>query len=122
MNLFVYGTLMYANVMASVIGRIPDKKIVLLSNHDRFYVLGAGFPSIIPNDGTGHVKGLLLKGITEAELKRLDRYEGFPNLYIRKAVVVRDWLLPNKSYSAQTYELTNKDNISREVWEPRDEN
>lgn len=75
MNLFVYGTLLSAEVMAAVIGRVPGEPLPAAL---RGYVLQRnrhGDAAIYPGSHRDQVPGLVWCSITPAERLALDEYE-----------------------------------------------
>lgn len=75
MNLFAYGTLMWPEVLESVIGRRLQGTPATLSGFLRLRVKNEHYPVVVPSDG-GQVKGVLYGGLTESEFLYLDRFEG----------------------------------------------
>lgn len=92
MNIFVYGTLMYPSTLESLLGRIPEYQPARLDGYKCGRVSYAGYPGI-KYDEEGVTYGLMLKDLTEADMKRLDRYEGEGHLYHREEVCVVTWSL-----------------------------
>lgn len=83
--MFVYGTLMFDEVLLALLGRVPAARRALLVDHARLAVRGAVYPGVVPRAGTA-VEGLLLDGLTASELQRLDDYES--SMYERQPVEV----------------------------------
>ena len=73
--LFVYGTLRDPEICTRLLGRMPESAPALLHGHVRLAVRGEPYPAIVP-DGARTVDGLLLTGLSTAELVALDGYEG----------------------------------------------
>jgi len=74
-RLFVYGTLMNDEVMSELIGRIVESSTATLAEFKCLSVSGQSYPGIRPSKGS-RVDGLLLHGLSRAEMKILDNYEG----------------------------------------------
>jgi gamma-glutamylcyclotransferase (GGCT)/AIG2-like uncharacterized protein YtfP len=77
-SLFVYGTLMSPQVLRVLIGRLPEMiDPATMEGYARHPVKGQSFPGMIPSasSDTG-VRGVLLKELTDAEMKVLDWFEG----------------------------------------------
>lgn len=74
-NLFAYGTLMWRDVLESVIGRRLQGERAVLSGYRRLCVKGEWYPAVVPSEGDT-VEGLLYRGITESEIILLDAFEG----------------------------------------------
>lgn len=74
MKLFVYGTLMWPEVMAAVTGRSIEGRSAVLNGVRRVRVRGEVYPALIPGDDT--VEGVLFENLTELDLAALDCFEG----------------------------------------------
>lgn len=108
---FVYGTLMSPEVLQTLLGRVPAMiQPAFLPNHTRHPVRDQVFPGVIPSSTSstssvstdhqsqdygnndefcsdGGVKGILLRGLTQEEMKVLDWFED--EEYQRRNVLVR---------------------------------
>ena len=112
--LFVYGTLLFGEVLDLVLGRRPAivRRAAAPSWSARI-LPGEVYPGLVP-DSLSAAGGLLLDDLTDEELEVLDRYEGEP--YWREAIdvvddrgsIVRAW-----SY------LLDPSCVSEEVWTSR---
>lgn len=77
-GLFVYGTLMDADVRTMVIGRPLEPAQIRparLKNMRRVYIAGRLYPMVVPRRGA-EVEGLLLSGLSQEDFVRLDAFEG----------------------------------------------
>jgi len=78
-DLFFYGTLMDADVLAAVLGapRVDARRLVpaTLAGYRRFRLVGRSYPSLVPADADARVDGLLFKRCTPGEWARLAAYE-----------------------------------------------
>ncbi len=77
-GLFVYGTLMDADVRTLVIGRPLEAEQLqpaVLKNMRRVYIAGRLYPMVVPRRGAA-VQGFLLSGLSEDDYARLDAFEG----------------------------------------------
>ncbi len=74
-RLFAYGILQDPSVFLSVIGRVPESAPAFVRDYSARPVAGATYPGLIPCPGA-HAHGRIYFGLTEAELKRLDAFEG----------------------------------------------
>jgi gamma-glutamylcyclotransferase (GGCT)/AIG2-like uncharacterized protein YtfP len=83
--LFVYGTLLFPEVLYAVSGESPDGAAARLAGYERRLVRGAAYPAILPSPG-GRVEGWLWRGLSAAALSRVDRFEG--TIYRRQSVRV----------------------------------
>lgn len=78
LGLFVYGTLMDADVRTLVIGRpleAAQAQPAILKNMRRVYIAGRVYPMVVPRRGDA-VPGLLLSALSEEDFARLDAFEG----------------------------------------------
>ena len=86
-SVFVYGTLMAPHVLKVLLNRVPDMlEPAILPNYRRHPVKEHVFPGIIPCRDGRTTKGLLLRGLSEDELKILDWFEG--DEYLRREVTI----------------------------------
>ena len=81
--LFVYGTLLNAEVLEAVIGVRLDPEPATLDGYERFRVAGAPYPGIVLAPGAT-VRGGLYRGLGARDLERMDAFEG--DLYQRARV------------------------------------
>jgi gamma-glutamylcyclotransferase (GGCT)/AIG2-like uncharacterized protein YtfP len=75
-DLFVYGTLQFPEVLRTLLGRIPDGDRVALSGWRAAALARRPYPGLVQADAT--VTGMLLTGLSAAELVTLDEYESGP--------------------------------------------
>lgn len=78
-DFFFYGTLMDPDVLAAAIGRRvrPARaRPATLSGWRRVGLKGTPYPVVVPGAATDRVEGLLVTGLTAADVRRLERYEG----------------------------------------------
>ncbi len=87
MRLFCYGTLQYPEIMQQVSGVHAAGLPVVLENYGCYTVRGEMFPGIVPEPGA-YTRGVVYNGLGEAQLRRLDEFEG--DFYQRQRVVVSD--------------------------------
>jgi gamma-glutamylcyclotransferase (GGCT)/AIG2-like uncharacterized protein YtfP len=85
-DLFVYGTLMREDCLASLTGRRFPRRKAELSGFERI-VPPSGYPYITPKAGA-RVQGFLLLGVDFTSLAVLDNYEEEGHLYHRRRVEV----------------------------------
>ena len=97
-NVFTYGSLMCADIMATVSGVNPLSESALLGNYRRYAVLGEDYPALIAEAGA-QTQGLLYRNISDEALRRLDVFEG--DYYQRCELDVA--LLDGRQVTAQTY-------------------
>jgi len=75
MNLFAYGTLMWPDVLETLLGRRLKGNPAAIEGFVRLRVKGEHYPAIVPSP-TGEVEGVLYGGLSQVEFDRLDRFEG----------------------------------------------
>ncbi|KAH6638733.1 hypothetical protein C7974DRAFT_306053 [Boeremia exigua] len=94
---FFYGTLIAPPVLHRVIWGSPTPptpthaallttRPAVLHGYQRRRVRGADYPAIVPAEG-GEVRGVLVEGLSEGDVWRLDVFEG--GEYVRRVVRVR---------------------------------
>jgi ADP-ribose pyrophosphatase len=74
-SLFVYGTLCHVPLLAAVLGRTPAMQPGVCRDHAVDRAQGRDFPLIVAKAG-GRAAGLVLTDLTDADIARLDYYEG----------------------------------------------
>ena len=87
--MFFFGTLMDAEVLTTVLGRLPpiqDREAAFVRGWRRVFVAGRTYPMLVPL-ATGRVEGLLVSGLSDREYERLSFYEGWE--YVTAPVSVR---------------------------------
>lgn len=87
--MFFFGTLMDADILAIVVGRLPapqDREVAFVRGWRRVFVAGRPYPMLVPHTG-GRVEGLLVSGLSDRECERLAFYEGWE--YVTAPVTVR---------------------------------
>ena len=85
-RLFCYGTLQVPQVIRAVTGRDYFGKTAVLRDHAIYRVKNAEYPGITYSVG-GVAEGVLYEDISNADLKRLDLFEG--EFYDRQMLDVR---------------------------------
>lgn len=99
MVLFAYGTLMVPEVMQRICGYAAPGQSAMLRDYRCRQLSGEVYPAIVPWLGE-RVEGVIYRGVTPAQLLRLDAFEG--EMYQRQAVTV---VADRVSTFAQTYVL-----------------
>lgn len=86
MNLFAYGTLMWTEVLESVIGRPLAGVPATLAGYRRIRMRGVHYPAVV-SSRNDEVAGVLYDGLSEADFRNLDRFEGeeYERLTVRVA-------------------------------------
>ena len=103
MNLFVYGTLMDADIMGRVTGSAYQSQEATLQEYSRRTVRGEVYPAIIKQSGCC-VDGVVYFNISLLDIDRLDKFEG--SLYERIEVEV---IFNNgERVSSHTYVISTK--------------
>ncbi len=87
--LFVYGTLLFPEILHSLLGRLPGSSEAILPGYHRFSIHDGAdvrpYPAVFPRHGA-EVQGLLLSGLSPKEHTILDAYEDED--YVKTAVSV----------------------------------
>lgn len=83
--LFCYGTLCAPEIMRTMIGRVPPARLAILPAYACYRVSGRAYPGVVADQGSC-TEGLLYTGLTDAELKKLDTYEGREYLRLRQTI------------------------------------
>ncbi len=114
-ELFVYGTLMWTDIMDAVAGPCRPLAAATLHDHRRLALRGAPYPGLIAAPGDT-VEGLVYTGIGRRGLVRLDRFEG--EMY--KRVRVRVTLTDGTHRRAFTYVTKEafRDRLEPREWDP----
>lgn len=113
MNLFVYGTLMDADIMGRVTGSAYQSQEATLQEYSRRTVRGEVYPAIIKQSGCS-VDGVVYFNISLVDIERLDKFEG--SLYERIEVEV---IFNNgERVSSHTYVISTKSahQLSNDNW------
>jgi gamma-glutamylcyclotransferase (GGCT)/AIG2-like uncharacterized protein YtfP len=74
--LFAYGTLQFGEVLSVLLNRIPERRPGAVAGWRAAALAGRVYPGLVPADG--RVAGMLLTGLTPAELRLIDDYESGP--------------------------------------------
>ena len=74
-DLFFYGTLQYPDLLACILGHMPQTLPAHLPGYAVRQVEGHAFPMILPEPGA-QAQGILAQGLSEEDLAALDFYEG----------------------------------------------
>ncbi|OQD88239.1 hypothetical protein PENANT_c004G08346 [Penicillium antarcticum] len=123
-TLFFYGTLMAPQILHRVIhGRAdpePWQKAMLsfqpaiLHGYRRHRVRGVSYPGIVPvvdtdkeTGGQSSVLGILVSGLTEGDIYRLDKFEG--DEYIHRKVTVRTLRMGKDAKAGETKVTASND-------------
>lgn len=112
MNLFTYGTLIFADIWQCVVGHAAESTPAELSGYRVLGVVDDLFPVMIPGTTDDRASGVIYFDLTDQDLQRLDDYEA--HLYERKevypvtedggSVACQTYLLREEYYSAATEE------------------
>eukprot|EP00887_Chlorella_sp_A99_P001493 scaffold8.g1493.t1 len=83
-NAFVYGTLMYGEVLKALIGREPRSAPATISGYQRFRIKQQVFPGTVRGTPDSQVRGLVLFDLRPDEMDMFDDFEG--EEYFKEAV------------------------------------
>jgi predicted cupin superfamily sugar epimerase/gamma-glutamylcyclotransferase (GGCT)/AIG2-like uncharacterized protein YtfP len=112
--LFTYGTLMFPDVWRAVVGRDSPSVEATIDGYAAYRVEGEVYPAVVPESGA-ETPGLVYFGLTDADIQRLDRFEG--EFYDRRIVTTltddgRDILA--ECYVARR---DHRDQVTSEPWD-----
>lgn len=116
-TLFVYGTLQASEVVAGLIGRIPQSESATLMGYGCYRVEGADYPGITP-ESNRRVAGLLYSGLTKKDFVLLDRFEG--ELYSRVLISVQTDAYQTKTAWAYVIRKSCRYRLTSEPWHYED--
>lgn len=86
-HLFVYGSLLFDEVVERVIGRRVERAPASLDGFQRCQVIGELYPGLKPQKGS-RVNGGLILNLTPQDFANLDQFEG--GMYQRGVVSTKD--------------------------------
>lgn len=113
-SVFVFGTLCDAELLKVVLGHSPTARPARLLGARTVFAAGQDFPISIPADAGSASDGLLLEGLSEIDLARLDFYElGFG--YLRSTAEVTD--AQGMTVQAQLYRPDGPALQPGEIWD-----
>jgi gamma-glutamylcyclotransferase (GGCT)/AIG2-like uncharacterized protein YtfP len=72
--LFVYGTLLFPDLVRALIGRVPERTAASVAGWRAAALPGRAYPGLVPAAGAT-AGGLLLTGLTAAEWQIIDDFE-----------------------------------------------
>ena len=75
-SLFAYGTLRFAEVLSVLLDRVPRRSAVTVAGWRAAALAGRVYPGLVRADA--EVTGVLITGLTPAELRLIDEYESGP--------------------------------------------
>jgi len=87
-SLFFYGTLRHVPLLSLVLGRAAEAlqfREAQLPDHAVYWALDQAFPMIVAGQGTA--RGLLVEGLSETDIARLNFYEGGFDYTLRAVTV-----------------------------------
>jgi gamma-glutamylcyclotransferase (GGCT)/AIG2-like uncharacterized protein YtfP len=110
MNVFTYGSLMFAPVWEKVCaGRYATQKMVL-KDFQRYCVKNESYPAVVPQQG-GSVEGLVYFDVSQADQLALNQFEG-------GEYVLRQYQIDGLSIAF--YEYVALSRIDKRDWSPDD--
>ncbi|ESQ32605.1 hypothetical protein EUTSA_v10005041mg [Eutrema salsugineum] len=104
-NVFVYGSILEPAVAAVILDRSADTVPALLHGYHRYKLKGRPYPCIVPLE-SAKVNGLVITGVSDAELNNFDVIEGSDYERVTVEVVRTD---NSEKMKAETYVWINKD-------------
>jgi gamma-glutamylcyclotransferase (GGCT)/AIG2-like uncharacterized protein YtfP len=113
-NFFVYGSLLFGEVMQAVTGTRYEGECASISGYARFLVSGATYPGLIPSEGD-RVKGILYSGITEASMDWLDAFEG--KYYHRQRVFASTRTVDSVAAETYVFRIAYRELLTDQPWD-----
>jgi len=112
---FAYGTLLHPEVLEAVTGRAFAPEPATLPGHARYCVKGAVYPAAVAEPGAS-IEGALYRGLDDACLEALDRFEGSLYRRVRREVA----LAAGGRARAYVYEIASgrRDVLEPLPWDP----
>jgi len=100
-NVFTYGSLMCADIMAAVCGENSTFENGVLAGYRRYAVRGEDYPGVLPETcaKSAEVAGIVYRDVSDEGLRRLDVFEG--DYYQRRSVRVQ--LVDGQFIAAEAY-------------------
>lgn len=112
-NIFTYGSLMFPEVWTRVVAGDYRSVHARLDGHARFEVRNQTYPGMVPQERS-HVAGVLYIDVDEADLERLDHFEGDDYQRVTREVTCEDGV----ARAAETYVYRLPDGLQKTSWEP----
>lgn len=100
--------------MRAVIGRVPTARLAVLHAFACYRVSGKAYPAVVA-DQASRTEGLLYTGLTDAELKKLDAYEGGEYLRQRHTITTAPGRQSVQAWVYVIHPLCH-DRVSRTAW------
>jgi len=116
MNVFTYGSLMFAPVWRRVVAGEYRSLPAVLRGYARRRIPGESYPALVEAAPESEVRGILYLDVSEADLRTLDRFEDEGSLYARVAVRVETEAGGERE--AWSYLYLHPERTSAEAWDP----
>jgi gamma-glutamylcyclotransferase (GGCT)/AIG2-like uncharacterized protein YtfP len=113
MHVFTYGSLMFPEVWAIVVGREFETVRGAITGYANYRVQGEPYPGIVATPGS-LVAGLVYLDVDAASLTRLDRFEG--DFYDRLNLAVRCDDGVERTADAYVVPAANREGMTSELW------
>jgi len=84
--LFVYGTLLFPDVLQVLLGRVPNRTVAAAAGWRVAALAGRRYPGLVPGDG--QASGMLITGLTPDEWRVLNAFED--NVYELRRLTLTD--------------------------------
>ncbi|HRJ70645.1 MAG TPA: gamma-glutamylcyclotransferase [Terrimicrobiaceae bacterium] len=113
--LFAYGTLMFPEVIAAVIGRVPPAQPASATGFERREIIGQWYPGLVRSRSANPVNGIVYDGLTRPDWAKLNAYEG--DFYELTAIAItRD----GQEEAALVYLVpeSGRSRLGRAHWDP----
>lgn len=114
-TVFVYGTLMFPEILEALLNRVPEMQAAQLFGWARFSVLGQNYPGAVPDARGPPLQGCLLQNLTPQELQILNAYEGSDYTKVTVHVACGGNRVETTVYK---WNRTSADALSDKPWKP----
>lgn len=118
-NVFVYGTLMYPEVLRALIKRVPEHQKAIIHGFQRYGIRGQVFPAIIHSSSQAAVQGILLYRLTPDEMDVFDEFEGdeYYKVSVEAMPLVEDNAAPSNA-SVYVWQDSLRSLLLESPWDP----
>ncbi len=112
-HVFTYGSLMFADVWTRVVEGDYRSLRARLDDHARFEVRDQTYPGMVAQQNS-RVEGVLYLDVDDADLARLDQFEGDDYVRATLGVACED----GSARAAEAYVYRLADRLSKTMWQP----
>jgi len=114
-NIFVYGSLIFDEVWAAIASRQYRTQYATLEGYARYRVKAETYPGLVRSP-SGRVQGLVRMGVTVADVRKLDQFEG--DEYRRRPMWVTTGHGTQIRVETYVIRLSAMHRLTRKHWDP----